>query len=159
MGKVLFSQVSVHLWGGGGRYPILPNGGGHPHPRSGQVGVPPSHIRMEGYPSIQVRMGVPPSKIRRMGCPSPLSRSGPRLGHGYPQPEQHIVYLLGSGWYTSSVHAGGPSSSTFNSIYVFFYSLLPYSLHPMVAKLCIKLKRNMVTASYKTPEMEQLSKA
>lgn len=40
-----------------------------------------------------------------------------------------------------------------------FFSLLPYSIHPMVAKLCIKYKRNMVTASYKTPEMEQLDKA
>ncbi|CAG2186034.1 AASS [Mytilus edulis] len=35
-------------------------------------------------------------------------------------------------------------------------SLLPGPLHPEVAKLCIKHKRNMVTASYVSPEMQHL---
>ncbi|XP_013793016.1 alpha-aminoadipic semialdehyde synthase, mitochondrial-like [Limulus polyphemus] len=38
-------------------------------------------------------------------------------------------------------------------------SLLPYSLHPLVAEKCIKHKVNMVTASYLTPEMKQLHEA
>lgn len=35
-------------------------------------------------------------------------------------------------------------------------SLLPYTLHPEVADLCIKHKTNMVTASYVTPAMKAL---
>ncbi|KAI8782365.1 alpha-aminoadipic semialdehyde synthase mitochondrial [Biomphalaria glabrata] len=35
-------------------------------------------------------------------------------------------------------------------------SLLPYSFHPDVAKLCIKHKKNMVTASYISPAMRDL---
>ncbi|KAK7916526.1 hypothetical protein WMY93_012287 [Mugilogobius chulae] len=35
-------------------------------------------------------------------------------------------------------------------------SLLPYTLHPLVAKHCIQSKRNMVTASYLSPEMKAL---
>ncbi|XP_015791129.1 alpha-aminoadipic semialdehyde synthase, mitochondrial [Tetranychus urticae] len=35
-------------------------------------------------------------------------------------------------------------------------SLLPYSLHPLVAKQCIESGKNMVTASYVSPEMESL---
>ncbi|XP_067125977.1 alpha-aminoadipic semialdehyde synthase, mitochondrial isoform X3 [Centruroides vittatus] len=35
-------------------------------------------------------------------------------------------------------------------------SLLPYTLHPMIAEYCIKHKTNMVTASYLTAEMKQL---
>ncbi|XP_067935063.1 alpha-aminoadipic semialdehyde synthase, mitochondrial-like isoform X2 [Watersipora subatra] len=35
-------------------------------------------------------------------------------------------------------------------------SLLPYAYHPEVAKMCIKHKRNMVTASYVSPEMAAL---
>lgn len=35
-------------------------------------------------------------------------------------------------------------------------SLLPYSMHPEVAKLCIKHKKNMVTASYVSPAMKEL---
>jgi len=38
-------------------------------------------------------------------------------------------------------------------------SLLPYGLHPVVAKMCIKNKTNMVTASYCTAEMEALHSA
>lgn len=38
-------------------------------------------------------------------------------------------------------------------------SLLPYTLHPEVAKLCIRHKRHMVTASYKTPAMAELDAA
>uniref|UniRef100_A0A6A7FUG5 Alpha-aminoadipic semialdehyde synthase n=1 Tax=Hirondellea gigas TaxID=1518452 RepID=A0A6A7FUG5_9CRUS len=38
-------------------------------------------------------------------------------------------------------------------------SLLPYALHPTVAKACIKNKTNMVTASYCTPEMQELHEA
>ena len=35
-------------------------------------------------------------------------------------------------------------------------SLLPYSYHPIVARLCISGKTALVTASYMTPEIEQL---
>lgn len=38
-------------------------------------------------------------------------------------------------------------------------SLLPYVYHPMVAKLCIKNKTNMVTSSYVTPELQALDQA
>lgn len=38
-------------------------------------------------------------------------------------------------------------------------SLLPYSFHPDIAKLCIKHKKNMVTASYISPAMRELNKA
>ncbi len=38
-------------------------------------------------------------------------------------------------------------------------SLLPYTLHPKIAEKCIRLKTNMVTASYATPEMKQLNDA
>ncbi|XP_022297624.2 alpha-aminoadipic semialdehyde synthase, mitochondrial-like isoform X2 [Crassostrea virginica] len=38
-------------------------------------------------------------------------------------------------------------------------SLLPYVLHPDVAKLCIKHKKNMVTASYVSPAMRELDAA
>jgi len=39
------------------------------------------------------------------------------------------------------------------------YSLLPYALHPDVAKLCIKCRVNMVTASYLSPAMAELDSA
>uniref|UniRef100_A0A0K0DBU6 Saccharopine dehydrogenase n=1 Tax=Angiostrongylus cantonensis TaxID=6313 RepID=A0A0K0DBU6_ANGCA len=35
-------------------------------------------------------------------------------------------------------------------------SLLPFSFHPLVAKLCIKNRINMVTSSYVSPELEAL---
>lgn len=35
-------------------------------------------------------------------------------------------------------------------------SLLPYSLHPRVAKICVQQKTNMLTASYLTNEMKEL---
>ncbi|XP_072291019.1 alpha-aminoadipic semialdehyde synthase, mitochondrial [Eucyclogobius newberryi] len=35
-------------------------------------------------------------------------------------------------------------------------SLLPYALHPLVAKHCIQRKKNLVTASYMSPEMKAL---
>jgi saccharopine dehydrogenase-like NADP-dependent oxidoreductase len=35
-------------------------------------------------------------------------------------------------------------------------SLLPYAYHAMVAKMCIKHKKNMVTTSYVQPEMKAL---
>lgn len=38
-------------------------------------------------------------------------------------------------------------------------SLLPYSLHPMIAKMCIGGKTNMITASYLSPEMRDLDQA
>ncbi|KAK7060079.1 hypothetical protein SK128_026886 [Halocaridina rubra] len=38
-------------------------------------------------------------------------------------------------------------------------SLLPYSLHPEIAKECINQKTNMVTASYCTPGMRELHQA
>jgi len=43
--------------------------------------------------------------------------------------------------------------------YLLTCSLLPYHLHPEVAKLCIKNKRNMVTASYRSPAMMELNNA
>lgn len=39
-----------------------------------------------------------------------------------------------------------------------FFSLLPYALHPLVAKACITSKVNMITASYITPELKELQK-
>uniref|UniRef100_A0A8C9F6U2 Aminoadipate-semialdehyde synthase n=1 Tax=Pavo cristatus TaxID=9049 RepID=A0A8C9F6U2_PAVCR len=38
-------------------------------------------------------------------------------------------------------------------------SLLPYSVHPLVAKKCIKNKVNLVTASYLTPAMKELQES
>ncbi|ELW65550.1 Alpha-aminoadipic semialdehyde synthase, mitochondrial [Tupaia chinensis] len=38
-------------------------------------------------------------------------------------------------------------------------SLLPYVLHPLVAKACISSKVNMVTASYITPALKELEKS
>jgi alpha-aminoadipic semialdehyde synthase len=38
-------------------------------------------------------------------------------------------------------------------------SLLPYNLHPEVAKLCVQYKTNMVTASYRSPAMFDLHQA
>lgn len=38
-------------------------------------------------------------------------------------------------------------------------SLLPFKLHTLVAKLCIKQKTDMVTTSYITPELQQLDDA
>ncbi|XP_051007819.1 alpha-aminoadipic semialdehyde synthase, mitochondrial isoform X2 [Acomys russatus] len=38
-------------------------------------------------------------------------------------------------------------------------SLLPYALHPVVAKACIASRVNMVTASYITPAMKELEKS
>ncbi|XP_054153876.1 alpha-aminoadipic semialdehyde synthase, mitochondrial-like [Oppia nitens] len=38
-------------------------------------------------------------------------------------------------------------------------SLLPYALHPKIAEKCIRLKTNMVTASYATPQMKELNDA
>lgn len=38
-------------------------------------------------------------------------------------------------------------------------SLLPYSLHPLIAKMCINGKTNMITASYLSAELKQLDQA
>ncbi|MEJ1280874.1 aminoadipate-semialdehyde synthase [Cricetulus griseus] len=38
-------------------------------------------------------------------------------------------------------------------------SLLPYALHPVVAKACISNRVNMITASYITPAMKELEKS
>uniref|UniRef100_A0A6G1SHE1 Alpha-aminoadipic semialdehyde synthase, mitochondrial n=1 Tax=Aceria tosichella TaxID=561515 RepID=A0A6G1SHE1_9ACAR len=38
-------------------------------------------------------------------------------------------------------------------------SLLPYSLHPMIAKMCISGKTNMITASYLSKELKDLDQA
>ncbi|PAA51005.1 hypothetical protein BOX15_Mlig019791g2 [Macrostomum lignano] len=37
-------------------------------------------------------------------------------------------------------------------------SLLPYRFHPRVLKMCLRARRNLVTASYATDEMRELSK-
>ena len=82
-------------------------------------GVPPPGQLGGGYPS-QVRMGGTPSQVRMgstpfpgqdggtpfQGTPHPGLRSGQQ---GYPQLEQHGVYLLHGGRYASCVHAGGLS--------------------------------------------------
>lgn len=38
-------------------------------------------------------------------------------------------------------------------------SLLPYTLHPSIAEKCVRLKTNMVTASYATPQMREMNDA
>ena len=38
-------------------------------------------------------------------------------------------------------------------------SLLPFTLHPRIARLCIKHRKHMVTASYVSPEMRSLDSA
>lgn len=38
-------------------------------------------------------------------------------------------------------------------------SLLPYDYHPEIAKMCIRQKRDMVTASYLSPQMADLHRA
>lgn len=38
-------------------------------------------------------------------------------------------------------------------------SLLPYTLHSMIAKVCIRNKTNMLTASYLTPQLMELNEA
>ena len=80
---IVFYDLSVHISGEGvphpadGGYPILPNGG-RGYPISGQDGGAPVQVRS------QVRM----------------------WGGGYPQPEQHSMYLLYGGRYASCVHTG-----------------------------------------------------
>ncbi len=46
----------------------------------------------------------------------------------------------------------------YNSLFL-ITSLLPYSHHPTIARLCIKYKVNMVTASYLSKEMADLNDA
>ena len=41
-------------------------------------------------------------------------------------------------------------------IYVLLFSLLPYTLHTSIVKLCIYNKKNMLTASYVLPDMKTL---
>lgn len=41
-------------------------------------------------------------------------------------------------------------------LFLFLYSLLPYSLHPVVAKSCIAHKKNLLTTSYVLPAIEEL---
>ena len=38
-------------------------------------------------------------------------------------------------------------------------SILPYNLHPLIASKCIQYRKNMVTASYTSPEMRELHTA
>ena len=40
--------------------------------------------------------------------------------------------------------------------FLFLCSLLPYSLHPVVAKSCIAHKKNLLTTSYVLPAIEEL---
>ena len=99
MGKVMFSQTSVHshLPGGGGRYPIPGPDWGVPHPRSGQVVPTPglneevprprSQVWMGGMPIQDQNGGATPPVKTWWGYP-PLSKTGwgtpcPRLD-GYP---------------------------------------------------------------------------
>lgn len=38
-------------------------------------------------------------------------------------------------------------------------SILPYTLHPAIAKICIDKRKNLLTASYTSPEMRELNQA
>ena len=100
----VFTGVCLHLRGGGG-YPHLAN-----------WGDTPSQVRMGQYPIPGQDGGYPPPPTSRMGYPPP--RRGPRSGGGYPQLEQHGVYLLRGGRYASCVHAGGLSCICTNSCHV-----------------------------------------
>ena len=99
-------------WGGGGGYPPVQMGG-----------VPPSQVRMGIIPPMsRPGKGVPPPPCPDLGrwyipvqtweggTPSPIqvrSQDG-----GYPQPEQHSVYLLRGGRCASCVYSGGLSCFT-----------------------------------------------
>ena len=134
-GRYCFHRcVCSHLREGGtpilpvGGYPIQPMGG-LPHLADGGypgMGVTPPPMQTwntpiqtweVGSPHPDLGWGTPPPTPSRpgKGVPPPPSRpgmgfrSGPRTRGGYPQPEQHSVYLLRSGRYTSCVHAGGLS--------------------------------------------------
>ena len=52
-----------------------------------------------------------------------------------------------------------PSSVQLNKLITesdLIVSILPYNLHPFIAKKCIEFRKNMVTASYTSPEMRDL---
>ena len=98
-------------------YPHLRSGGAGtsipgqvPHPRSGQF---VSHPADGGYP--HPRSGwVYPLPLAEWVYPStPIQQDGGTrdLDGGYPQLEQHSVYLLCGGRYASCVHTGGLSCS------------------------------------------------
>ena len=77
-------------------------GGGMPHPsQCGGILIPAQDM---GVPHPRSGQGIP------WGTP-PMSRWGASSGwgEGYPQPEQHNMYLLRGGRYASWVHAGGLS--------------------------------------------------
>ena len=82
--------------------------------RMGYTPPPPSRPG-KGYPPPHQQDKIPPCPDLGRGTPLPgpgkgvpPSRSDPRTG-GYPQLEQHSMYLLRAGWYASSVYAGGLS--------------------------------------------------
>ena len=91
--------------GGGYSFPGLEWGTPHLDLRRGYP--PPPHLNL-GRGTLQLDLG---KGYPLPGPPTPTSRSGPRMG-GYPQPEQHSVYLLRGGRYASCVHAGGLSCLT-----------------------------------------------
>ena len=143
-GNIFSLCVSSHLTGG---TPILPNGGGVPHPSWWEVppcqvweggthhpdlgrgyphgpgkGLPPLDLG-RGYPPPGPGKGYPcPDLGRRYPPPGPgkevppplpgsgrgvsLSWPGTRTA-GYPQPQQHSVYLLHGykGFFTAHVHS------------------------------------------------------
>ena len=113
-------EMGTPIRPGKGTPPSRP-GKGYPHPDLGRgtpsrpgKGVPPIQTweGVRGYPPFRPGKGVPPSRPGKWY--PPLSRSGPRMGEGYPLLEQHSVYLLHGGQYASYVHAGGLSCWEYN---------------------------------------------
>uniref|UniRef100_A0A7N8WTQ8 Aminoadipate-semialdehyde synthase n=1 Tax=Mastacembelus armatus TaxID=205130 RepID=A0A7N8WTQ8_9TELE len=68
------------------------------------------------------------------------------------------VLLLGSGFVSGPVveYLTRDERTQFLSDELCGLSLLPYAFHPLVAKHCIKMKVNLVTASYLSPAMKEL---
>ena len=129
-GKVLFSQVSVHIWGGGG-YPSSWRGGGTPSQvqvggslsSQPEGGCTPSQVQVEGIPSSQQGggggtpsipgpgRGVPHPRSRWRGVPPSRTKWGNPPPPPMPPPpavrrQQHSEHLLRDGRYASCVHAG-----------------------------------------------------
>ena len=87
---------------------------GYLHPRSGQGGISISSQNGGGYPILLMGeysiLPIGGTLIPGQdGAPLP----GQDGGGGYPQLEQHTVYLLRSGRHASCVHAGGVSCCFF----------------------------------------------
>ena len=96
-GTVFSLSVHTSTGEGGTPFPGLDRAG-YPLPRSGGGGAPFPDLG-RGYPLSRPEKGLPP-----------ISRSGTWTGgEGYPQLEQHSVYLVRGEQYASCVYAGGLS--------------------------------------------------